>query len=59
MPETPAVTSKREFAARLLATELQRLGRGDLSYALCFSDREWRIFSSVLRSRSEFAASCI
>ena len=42
MPETPAVASKRELAARLLTSELERLGRGDLSHTLCFSDREWR-----------------
>ena len=30
------------YAAALLAAELQRLGRGDLPYCLCFSDAGWR-----------------
>ena len=35
-------TSNRQLAAVLLAAELQRLGRGDLPYRLCFSDAAWR-----------------
>jgi hypothetical protein len=42
MPGTPAATSKRDLAADLLSAELQRLGRSDLRFTLCFSDREWR-----------------
>lgn len=30
------------MAAALLASELERLGRGDLRYALSFSDAAWR-----------------
>jgi hypothetical protein len=37
----PPQDNKRHAAA-LLAAELQRLGRGDLSYHLCFSDVAWR-----------------
>lgn len=33
---------KRQLAALLLAAEMQRLGRGELPYVLCFSDGEWR-----------------
>jgi hypothetical protein len=32
----------RERAEALLVSELQRLGRGDLRYVLCFSDATWR-----------------
>jgi len=35
-------TSNRELAAALLASEMRRLGRGDLRYVLCFSDASWR-----------------
>jgi hypothetical protein len=34
--------SLRQKAAKLLASELQRLGRGDLAFTLCFSDAAWR-----------------
>jgi hypothetical protein len=34
--------TNRELAAALLAAELQRLGRSDLIYHLCFSDAAWR-----------------
>jgi hypothetical protein len=37
----PPQDNKRNAAA-LLAAELQRLGRGDLTYHLCFSDVAWR-----------------
>ncbi len=33
---------KRQWAASLLASELERLGRGDLPCVLCFSDASWR-----------------
>ena len=36
---TPSI---RERAHQLLSAELARLGRGNLSYVLCFSDAEWR-----------------
>jgi hypothetical protein len=34
--------SLRQKAAKLLASELQRLSRGDLAFTLCFSDTAWR-----------------
>jgi hypothetical protein len=34
--------STHDKAARLLASELQRLGRGGLAFTLCFSDAAWR-----------------
>lgn len=34
--------NNKPAAAALLAAEMQRLGRGDLSYRLCFSDATWR-----------------
>jgi hypothetical protein len=39
-PRLPA--TNRAMSAALLATELQRLGRGDLPYVICFSDAAWR-----------------
>jgi hypothetical protein len=39
---TALLVSTRDKAARLLASELQRLGRGHLAYTLCFSDAAWR-----------------
>lgn len=47
MPTRPAKTQltdpeKRLRAADLLAVELERLGRGDMRYVLCFSDAAWR-----------------
>ena len=43
MPAIPAVPfDKRRTAAALLAAEMQRLGRGELAYHLCFSDTAWR-----------------
>ncbi len=35
--------SKRDAAEALLEAEMQRLGRGDLDYVLCFSDADWRV----------------
>jgi hypothetical protein len=40
-PRTSSPDNKRNAAA-LLAAELQRLGRGDLPYVLCYSDAAWR-----------------
>jgi hypothetical protein len=34
--------NKRHAASALLAAELQRLGRDELPYVLCFSDAAWR-----------------
>jgi hypothetical protein len=43
MPSSTAPRlDKRSLAAALLASEMQRLGRGDVPYILCFSDAEWR-----------------
>jgi hypothetical protein len=39
---TASFVSTRNKAARLLASELQRLGRSDLACTLCFSDAAWR-----------------
>ena len=33
---------KRRLAALLLASEMQRLGRGEVPYLLVFSDADWR-----------------
>ncbi len=35
-------TNKNDRAQSLLEAELDRLGRGDLDYILCFSDAAWR-----------------
>jgi len=35
-------TNKNDRAQDLLDAELERLGRGDLDYILCFSDAAWR-----------------
>jgi len=43
----PPPNNKR-YATALLAAELQRLGRGDLPYLLCFSDAAWRDAMAVL-----------
>ena len=37
-----AETGKQERAHELLAQELERLGRADLTCVICFSDSEWR-----------------
>ncbi|HLF77061.1 MAG TPA: hypothetical protein VJB57_06170 [Dehalococcoidia bacterium] len=42
MASTTLPADKRRLAADLLASEMQRLGRGDVPYVLCFSDAEWR-----------------
>jgi hypothetical protein len=42
MPADPTPQAKRAAAASLLAAEMRRLGREDLSYVLCFSDAGWR-----------------
>ena len=56
MPTVPAVAfDKRRTAAALLAAEMQRLGRGDLSYVLCFSDATWREAMSQLGCPSYIA----
>jgi hypothetical protein len=41
-PTATPPPNNRDLAAALLAAELQRLGRGDLPYRLCFSDAAWR-----------------
>jgi hypothetical protein len=41
MPSTPPA-DKRRMAAELLASEIQRLGRGEVPYILVFSDAGWR-----------------
>jgi hypothetical protein len=40
---------KQAMAASLLVSELQRLGRGDLPYVLCFSDASWREAMAALQ----------
>jgi hypothetical protein len=45
---TSATADHRRRAADLLASELTRLGRGDLPYVLCFSDAAWRQAMSQL-----------
>ena len=42
MPPASAPADKRRAAAELLASEMQRLRRGDVPYVLCFSDSDWR-----------------
>ena len=41
-------TLLRARVAALLAGELQRLGRGELTYSLCFSDAQWRRIMGTL-----------
>jgi hypothetical protein len=41
-PEATTPARLRQAAIDLLAAELQRLGRGSLEVAVCFSDATWR-----------------
>ena len=43
MAKAKAVGGPQARAHALLAEELQRLGRGDLQFRLCFSDAAWRL----------------
>ena len=54
MPSTPPA-DKRRLAATLLASEMQRLGRGDVSYRLVFSDAGWREAMASLNCPAYFA----
>ncbi len=42
MGEQSGGESKQDQAAALMAGDMQRLGRADLEYILCFSDAAWR-----------------
>jgi hypothetical protein len=57
-PQTPRTQTtltdneKRQRAAALLVSELERLGRPDLRYVLCFSDASWREAMHALGGRA-------
>jgi hypothetical protein len=55
MPATSLPADKRRLAAALLASEMQRLGRGDVPYVLCFSDANWREAMASIRCPSYLA----